>query len=130
MDPTITVALIVFGGTLYTGLVSWITAKVNTRSGEKTKKLEVEAAAYNRAKEIWDSVIDDLRTQVTDNRSEMRTLRERVDSLEKGRAEDQARLRRAAAYVNQLTKLLLAAHVVPPPLPTGIFDDNLIEDTD
>ncbi len=124
MEPTILVALIAVGGVIFSALVGWLTA----RSTTKNKKLAVDAAAYNRAKEIWDSVIEDLREQVSDNRVEMRTLRGRVECLERGREEAQAKLRRAAAYISQLTKLLLLAGVVPPPSPAGLFDDNSIEE--
>lgn len=128
MDPTVIVAIIGASAVILSALVGWLTARHTTRSAEKSKKLEIEAAAYNRAKDIWNDVIDDLRTEVKDNRAEMQTLRSRVESLERGREEDQAKLRRAAAYINQLTKLLLGAGVVPPPSPSGLFDDNFIED--
>lgn len=128
MDPTIIVALIAAAATVVAALVGWLATKATLRANAKAQKREVEAEAYTRAQEIWDSVIEDLREEVKDNRNEIKTLRSRIETLEHGRAEDQAKLRRAAAYINQLTKLLLAAKVVPPPAPSGLFDDNLIED--
>lgn len=130
MSETLIIALISLGGVGLTALGSWagvvftnrVSAKAQRRAAE-IEQSKVDAAAYNSAKEIWGALIDDLSKQVAEQRCDVRSLRDRVEELERGRAKDHDLIRRLMAYARQLIDMLIGAGITPPEPPTEMLSD-------
>lgn len=131
MNEAVTVALITLGGVLLTVLGGYFgvrfTAKVSDKAQKSTTEIErskVDAAAYSSARDIWGSLIDDLRDQIAGQRDELRLLRQRIDCLEQNRHSDRQEIRERDDYIAVLRRLLRKAAIEHPDPPAGFADHN------
>jgi septal ring factor EnvC (AmiA/AmiB activator) len=101
---------------------------------------KIDAEAYDQGRQIWESIVNDLREQVADqrkdlivlrqqvgrDREEISALRNRMEDLELQHAADRRALRRLVEYARQLRQILKANGLDVPPAPDGLG----VEDTD
>jgi septal ring factor EnvC (AmiA/AmiB activator) len=144
-DPGTMVASGLIG--LISGLLGYFGTRYRSRHELKVQEhqsqvenAKIDAEAYTEGRQIWESIIEDLRQQVGDqrkdlialrqqagvDREEISRLRNRLEDLELQHAADRRALRRLAEYARQLRQILKANGLDVPPAPDGLG----VEDTD
>lgn len=68
------------------------------REAAATSKNKVDADAYLRAKELYESAISELRLEIERLKTELHDMREQITTLEVANEELQKRLRRDGGY--------------------------------
>jgi septal ring factor EnvC (AmiA/AmiB activator) len=132
---------------LISGAIGYLGTRLRARHELKAQQhqaevehAKIDAEAYASGREIWESIVDDLREQVADQRKELIELRKqvsadreelfqlrnRMEDLEVQHAADRRALRRLVEYARQLRQLLKLNGLDVPPAPDGLG----IEDTD
>ena len=129
-------------GTVIAALIGWFGVRHTQRQASKAQQVTIEierskidAAAYAEARKIWDSLIDDLRSQVANQRAEiadlrkasneeMRALRADLSDLARKRAGDRQAIHLLTVYARDLLKALDTNGVTPPSPPVGLDLDG------
>lgn len=131
MNEPVLVAVLTLAGVLLTVLGGYFGVRATTKVSDKAQKSQseiekskVDAAAYASAREIWGSLIDDLRDQIAGQRDELRLLRQRIDCLEQNRHTDRQDLQKRDDYISVLRRLLRKAAIEHPDPPAGFADHN------
>jgi septal ring factor EnvC (AmiA/AmiB activator) len=140
-DSSPIVVVLSAAGTVIVAILGYLGMRINARNAKaaqtSTAELErskIDAAAYDSAREIWDSVINDLRRQVADQHKELAALRtlvskyhteigdlrDRIEDLETKRAGDRRAIHAITTYARQLLQLLKVNGIAPPPAPEGL----------
>jgi septal ring factor EnvC (AmiA/AmiB activator) len=132
---------------LASGVIGFLGTRYRARHELRTQQhqseievAKIDAEAYTEGRQIWESIIDDLREQVKDQRKDLIALRQqlgrdreeicqlrnRLEDLELQHAADRRALRRLVEYARQLRQILKANGLDVPPAPDGLG----VEDTD
>lgn len=140
MSPTDVNVLSALGGILAAVLTFWgvrLSQRQSAKAQEATQEIEhakVDAAAYGEARQIWDTLIEDLRNKAADQTREIDRLRrefeaqqaqtdrwrERLEDLEQKRAGDRKAIHLLTEYVRDLLDVIEKNDLIPPKPPEGL----------
>lgn len=127
MSQTVLTALLSGVGGLVSAILMFLGTRYTQRSASKAQtsaqeieRQKVDAQAYSEARKIWDSVIEDLHSQVTYQRAQLDEFRTRLEDVEKKRAGDRQAIHVLTEYIRDLLALLKEHNLTPPVPPEGL----------
>lgn len=127
MSQTVLTALLSGVGGLVSAILMFLGTRYTQRSASKAQtsaqeieRQKVDAQAYSEARKIWDSVIEDLHSQVTYQRVQLDEFRTRLEDVEKKRAGDRQAIHVLTEYIRDLLALLKEHNLTPPVPPEGL----------
>lgn len=140
MSSTVVTILSSCGGVVG-ALLTFLGVRFTQRQTAQAQKItadiersKVEASAYTEARQVWDSLIKDLREQSDRQKAELSDLRRevetqhatserwrhRLEDLEQKRAGDRYAIHTLTSYVRRLLRQIEDNNLVPPPPPEGL----------